>query len=174
MNALFADFTPAKSLGSHQSANAGTHTWLTPPDILAALGMFNLDPCACPLPRPWPTAETMWTREDGSLRREWFGRVWLNPPFGPKPLVSSFMRRMVQHGQGTCLLFACTETEVFFESVWERATAILFLKGRPHFHHQDGRRAGANSGAPVSLIAYGQDDADRLRESGIPGRYLAL
>ncbi len=174
MNALFGDVAPGRALGSHQSANAGTHTWLTPPEILAALGTFDLDPCACPLPRPWSTAETMWTRDDGPLRRDWFGRVWLNPPFGPKPLVSSFMRRMVQHGRGTCLLFARTETEVFFEAVWERAAAILFLKGRPHFHHQDGRRAGANSGAPVSLIAYGQDDADRLRASGITGRYLNL
>ena len=88
--------------------------------------------------------------------------------------MKQFMSRMVQHGRGTCLLFARTETEVFFETVWERATAILFLKGRPHFHHQDGRRAGANSGAPVSLIAYGQDDADRMRSSGIPGRYVQL
>lgn len=116
----------------------------------------------------------MWTREDGPLRREWSGRVWLNPPFGPKPLVTSFMSRMAQHGCGTALLFARTETEVFFDTVWDRATAVLFLKGRPHFHHQDGRRADANSGAPVSLIAYGQDDADRLRTSGIQGRYLAL
>ncbi len=174
MDALFDDMTPARSLGSHQSSGAGTHTWLTPPDLLTALGSFDLDPCACPLPRPWPTAQTMWTREDGPLRRAWFDRVWMNPPFGPKSLVASFMRRMVQHGHGTALLFARTETEVFFEAVWEEATAILFLKGRPHFHHQDGRRARANSGAPVSLIAYGQDDADQLRASGIAGRYIAL
>lgn len=174
MNALFDDILPSRSLGSHQSASAGTHTWLTPPEILAALGGFDLDPSACPLPRPWPTAETMWTREDGSLRREWFGRVWLNPPFGPKPLVTAFMRRMADHGHGTALLFARTETEVFFETVWAKATAILFVQGRPHFHHQDGRRAGANSGAPVCLIAYGAADSDRLRTSGIPGALTAL
>lgn len=174
MTALFDDSPSTRSIGSHESHNAGTHTWLTPPEILAALGFFDLDPCACPLPRPWPTATTMWTREDGSLRRAWFGRVWLNPPFAPKPLITSFMRRMADHGQGTCLLFARTDTELFFETVWDQATAILFLKGRPHFHHQSGRRAGANSGAPVSLIAYGSDDADRLRNSGILGQYLQL
>jgi hypothetical protein len=174
MNVLFDDFATSRSIGSHESHNAGTHTWLTPPEILAALGNFDLDPCACPLPRPWPTASTMWTREDGSLRRGWFGRVWLNPPFAPKPLVTSFMRRMADHGQGTCLLFARTDTEVFFETVWDQATAILFLKGRPHFHHQSGRRAGANSGAPVCLIAYGDDDAHLLACSGITGRYLRL
>jgi DNA invertase Pin-like site-specific DNA recombinase len=135
---------------------------------------FDLDPCAAPAPRPWPTATTHWTREDQPLHREWSGRVWLNPPFGPEAVVTAFMRRMAAHGNGTALLFARTETKLFFEAVWERATAILFLKGRPHFHHHDGRRARANSGAPVSLIAYGQVDADRLAASGIEGRLLKL
>jgi hypothetical protein len=163
-----------RAIGSHQSANAGTHTWLTPPTILSALGPFDLDPCACPEPRPWGTASVHWTREDGPLRREWNGRVWLNPPFGPKALVLAFMARMALHNHGTALLFARTETEIFFQHVWGRATAIMFLKGRPHFHHQDGRRASANSGAPVCLIAYGHDDWMRLRNSGIPGRVVMV
>lgn len=174
MSALFDGMEPRRSMGSHESHNAGTHTWLTPPEILSALGPFDLDPCACPLPRPWTTAETMWTREDGPLRREWFGRVWLNPPFGPKPAITAFMRRMAEHGHGTALLFARTETELFFETVWNRAAALLFLKGRPCFHHQDGRRAAANSGAPVVLIAYGDTDADALRNSALTGRYVPL
>jgi hypothetical protein len=175
LNALFPEIGDKKrSMGSHQSVNAKTHTWLTPPEIIEAIGPFDLDPCACPEPRPWATAATHWTREDGPLRREWFGRVWLNPPFGPKETVFAFMRRMVAHGRGTALLFARTETEMFFEAVWERATAILFLRGRPHFHHHDGRRAAANSGAPVTLIAYGSYDADRLQRSGIAGRCVQL
>ncbi len=174
---LFGETTSkARAMGSHQSASAGTHTWLTPPDILAALGSFDLDPCACPVPRPWPTAATMWTREDGPLRRPWpdGARVWLNPPFGPKDTVSAFMGRMAVHGRGTALLFARTETELFFDTVWGTAAGVLFLKGRPHFHYQDGRRAPANSGCPVCLIAYGDDDANKLRACGLAGRYLTL
>lgn len=176
MNRLLPEIGQPKlrTMGSHQSANARTHTWLTPPYIIEALGPFDLDPCAAPAPRPWSTAAVHWTREDQSLHREWTGRVWLNPPFGPEAVVSAFMRRMAAHGRGTALLFARTETKLFFEAVWEKATAVLFMKGRPHFHHQDGRRARANSGAPVSLIAYGQDDADRLASSGIEGRMLWL
>jgi hypothetical protein len=163
-----------RSIGSHQSANAGTHTWLTPPEIIQALGHFDLDPCACPEPEPWITASEHWTRKDQPLLRPWHGRVWLNPPFGPKSLVLTFMRRMADHGRGTALLFARTETQLFFDTVWDQATAILFLKGRPHFHHQDGRRASANSGAPVCLIAYGGEDAMRLHASRIPGRFIPL
>ena len=163
-----------RSIGSHQSANAGTHTWLTPPAILDALGPFDLDPCACPLPRPWPTAAIMWTREDGPLRREWRGRIWMNPPFAPPDLLRSFMDRMAAHDCGTALLFARTETAMFFATVWERASALLFLRGRLHFHRQSGRRARANSGAPIVLVAYGAADAERLRTCGIAGHYVPL
>jgi hypothetical protein len=164
-----------RSMGSHQSANAGTHTWLTPPDILEALGPFDLDPCACPEPRPWATATTMWTREDQPLSRAWTGgRVFLNPPFGPKETVMAFMRRLIEHGRGTALLFARTDTELFHETVFGAATSILFLKGRPHFHRQDGSRAAANSGAPVCLVAYGIEDDYHLRHSGIAGMFMPI
>ena len=33
----------------------GKNEWLTPPELLAKLGQFDLDPCA-PVNRPWPTA----------------------------------------------------------------------------------------------------------------------
>jgi hypothetical protein len=38
-------------MGSHHSAAAGTHVWLTPPHVVDALGPFDLDPCASTDPR---------------------------------------------------------------------------------------------------------------------------
>jgi hypothetical protein len=84
------------------------------------------------------------------------------------------MRRMVEHGRGTALIFARTETEMFFEAVWRAATAALFLEGRLYFHRPDGKRAGANAGAPSVLVAYGAEDAERLRSSGIRGAFVPL
>lgn len=166
-------------MGSHHSHNAGSHVWLTPPHVLAALGPFDLDPCAAPEPRPWATAVTHWGPADGSLSRPWFGRVWLNPPYGGKDLIGPWMRRMAEHGQGTALIFARTETALFFETVWDRASALLFLKGRLAFHRPDGSlprsdQGGGNAGAPSVLVAYGQDDAARLARCGLPGRYVEL
>ena len=40
-------------------------------------------------------------------------------------------------------------------------------KGRPHFHYVTGERAPANSGAPIALIAYGQDNAEALRRADL-------
>jgi hypothetical protein len=55
--------------------------WLTPPEILRALGDFDLDPCA-PVTRPWETAAQHYTALDDGLNKQWNGRVWCNPPFG--------------------------------------------------------------------------------------------
>lgn len=160
------------SMSGHQSAAAQTDTWLTPPDLIKALGPFDMDPC-CPPIMPWRTALRMLhAGADDGLKSEWLGRVWLNPPFGPRPLVRSFMQRMAQHGCGTALLAARTETDLFFETVWTKASALLFLRGRPHFHYPDGRRARANSGAPIVLIAYGFLDAKILKTCILSGHYV--
>lgn len=155
------------AIGGHQSARMVSDTWLTPPAILAALGEFDLDPCAAPEPRPWPTAAQHYTRDDDGMAQEWKGRVWLNPPYSRE--AARWLRRLAEHGHGTALVFARTETAWFVEHVWKRASLLLFLAGRIHFHYPDGRRAPANSGAPSVLVAYGDADAERLAQSGIRG-----
>lgn len=161
-------------IGGHQSPRMETDVWLTPPEILAALGAFDLDPCACSEPRPWATAAEHYTVHDNGLRKPWFGRVWLNPPYGSPSVVGPWMRRLADHGTGMALIFARTETALFFETVWRRASACLFIEGRLFFHYPDGRRAGNNSGAPSVLIAYGDADAAALRASGLNGHYVEL
>lgn len=147
--------------------------WLTPPEILNKLGAFDLDPCAPELDvRPWGTARMHFTKSMDGLSAVWHGRVWLNPPFGREAV--RWLRKLVAHGNGIALTAARTETAAFFECVWDAADAILFLKGRPHFHYVDGSRAAANSGAPICLIAYGPQNATCLERCGIPGAFLRL
>ena len=81
---------------------------------------------------------------------------------------------MAEHGHGTALIFARTETRWWHRSIWPAATAILFMAGRINFHHPDGTRAKGNAGAPTALIAYGDDDADRLAGSDIDGHVVML
>ncbi|TLH64286.1 adenine methyltransferase [Mycolicibacterium aubagnense] len=159
-------------MGGHQSASMLTDTWLTPPDLLAKLGQFDLDPCAAPDPKPWPTARTHYTLPTDGLESPWFGRVWLNPPYSREAV--KWLHKLADHGAGTALIFARTETAWFVEAVWKRATAVMFLHGRIHFHYADGTRAKANAGAPSCLIAYGERDARALRHSGLDGTYIQL
>lgn len=152
------------SLSAHQSAKMKNDEWLTPPELLAVLGKFDIDPCA-PVTPPWRTATTHFSKSDDGLSMPWKGRVWLNPPFGREAV--KWLRRLLEHGNGIALIPARTETAMFFECVWGGADAVLFLKGRPHFHRVDGSRAPFNSGAPICLIAYGLLNAKILRNSGL-------
>ena len=161
-----------RAMGSHQSARAKSTTWLTPRNILDALGTFDLDPCAAPSPRPWPTAERHIELPEDGLTAEWVGSVWLNPPYGQETW--RWLDRLADHGDGVALVFARTETQGFFAQVWEKATACLFLRGRLFFCREDGVPASANAGAPSVLVAYGQDAASRLLRSGIDGQFVWL
>jgi len=159
-------------IGGHQRAYRGrSDTWLTPPEILAALGPFDLDPC-CPAVMPWPTAARMLTPVQNGLAVEWSGMVWLNPPYGPD--VWAWLGRLADHGNGIALIFARTETNGFHRWVWGRADALLFLEGRLHFHHADGKRAAANAGGPSVLVGYGREACARLTRCGLPGKFVAL
>lgn len=53
---------------------AGKDEWLTPPEIIRALGSFDLDPCA-PVKRPWEMAANHFTVLDNGLNKPWQGRV---------------------------------------------------------------------------------------------------
>jgi hypothetical protein len=155
-----------KYLHPFSNLSEGRDEWLTPPEILKALGEFDLDPCA-PIVRPWPMAREHYTRLDNGLLKPWKGRVWLNPPYGAE--TGKWLGRLAEHGNGIALVFARTETEMFFNHVWPKASAIFFFEGRINFYSVDGKRSPANAGAPSCLIAYG-DASWELREAWLQNR----
>lgn len=161
----------AKGIGGHQSSRMQTSTWLTPPHILQALGSFDLDPCAS-LNRPWDTALHHYTIADDGLSKDWFGRVWLNPPYGNQ--MGVWLKKMAEHMDGVTLIFARTETKVFQQYIFEKADSILFIKNRLTFYTADGKPGRANGGAPSVLVAYGEKNIAAIDDSEIPGKHLLL
>lgn len=161
----------SKSMNSHHSSVMISDTWLTPKYIIDALGEFDLDPCT-PEFMPWETAKTRFTKADDGLIQQWLGRVWLNPPYSREAGI--WMKKLAEHNRGTALLLARTETKDWFQNVWPKAEAILFMDRRIHFHLPDGSKAKANCGAAPALIAYGEEDGIKLAESGIGGKYIPL
>jgi hypothetical protein len=157
----------SKGMVHHQDGNVKTHIWLTPPEIVTALGPFDLDPASHP-DRPWPTAQTHFTENDNGLLREWFGRVWLNPPYDTHS-IDAWMEKMAMHNKGTSLLFARTDRNTFHNYVFPVADSIFYFKQRLHFYDLQGRRAPHNGGAPSVLIAYGERDSDAIADAGFKG-----
>lgn len=158
------------SVSSHETRKGGSDEWLTPPALIAALGTFDLDPCSPGARRPWDTAVKHYGIEDDGLRQPWEGRVWLNPPYSS---AARWMGRLAEHGRGTALIFARTETRLWFDHVWPHATGLLFLKGRLRFCYVNGKEADA-AGAPSVLVAYGDDDAVVLGGQPWPGHFVKL
>lgn len=132
--------------------------WVTPRFIIEALGPFDLDPCSSEA-RPWDTATRSICPPGNGLIELWGPkeRVWLNPPYTH---VYGWVRRLADHGNGTALVFARTDTFWFHDQVFGRAVAILFLKKRLSFLRPDGTpklsRDGSpmHAGAPSCLVAY--------------------
>lgn len=154
-------FTPPPS--------GGTNTWLTPLPIVMSLGDFDLDPCGFP---GHQTAKKLVCLPEDGLEADWSGRVWLNPPYGNEAKI--WMQRLADHGNGIALIFARTDTQWFFDHVWDRADAVLFLRGRISFISSDLDTPRNNGGAASVLVAYGTDNAKALKDSGLAGQFLLI
>jgi hypothetical protein len=145
--------------------------WLTPPDIVEALGPFDLDPCGAPdhvLARVTYLQEN---NEDG-LQALWFGRVFLNPPYGR--VMRSWVERLVEHGTGTALIPVAAGTKLWQEVVFREASTIHFYRHRIKFIQRDGGENGMVSPQASAIVAFGDEDADALLTSGLPGVALDL
>ena len=139
--------------------------WLTPLDIVNALGQFDLDPCGAP---GHATAETIWTPElvgDG-LAMPWAGRVWLNPPYGRT--MRAWVERLVEHGSGVALLPVGTGTKLWQDVIFPNVTAIHWWRHRINFIREDAPEEMTSPTESV-LLAFSEFDADAIAGSDLPG-----
>lgn len=138
-----------------------TNIWLTPPDLLAKLGDFDLDPCAA-INRPWDCAKTNYTIIENGLEQKWFGRIWCNPPYGSE--AGAFLKKFSEYkGPGLCLIFVRSDTKAWHEYILSTAKYIFFIKGRLKFCKIDGTQ-GSTANAPSCLIAWDSSELPLLKK----------
>lgn len=148
------------------NTNTANHDeWLTPPSIVASLGHFDLDPCS-PADPPWSLAPRRYSLPDNGLDLPWDGRVWCNPPYGKETF--KWLNKLAQHGSGTALIFARTETKGFHSEVWDKAHSVFFFRGRLRFYYITGEQGDA-ANAPSCLVAYSKFDTIRIYSAYIRG-----
>lgn len=155
---------------NHPNGNNGREKrWLTPPEIVESLGVFDLDPCGAP---GHSLAGETYLPEDGQdgLSLPWFGRVWLNPPYGDE--AAPFIDRLAEHGDGVLLYFVRTDTKLFHEKIFAKADAALFLKGRLRFWNADLEPSSSNANAASVLVAFGENNVEALKACNIPGKFV--
>lgn len=147
--------------------------WYTPAWIFDALGLkFDMDP-ASPhdMATPVPAAEKLTVFDDG-LRSQWRGLVWLNPPYGRK--TELWIRRMIDHGRGLCLVFARTDAK-WSQEAMRAASAALFFAGRIQFiPGNENAHKRSRCGAASVLFAFGDEAAIALKRLSDRGVYVEL
>ena len=145
-------------MGDAHGAQAVGQTveWYTPSALFDRLGLtFDLDPASSGADMvPWIPAATHLTPDEDGLSRTWYGRVWLNPPYGR--LMAPFLDRLKAHGHGIALVYARTETG-WWQRIAPRADVVCFLRERLHFIRSDGYQARSQMGS--ALLAFGEDCA---------------
>jgi phage N-6-adenine-methyltransferase len=152
-----AELKAAKAV--HVSQNTGVPEWYTPLEHLIAakevLGTIDLDPASSEIAQRNVKAKTYYTIDDNGLSQEWFGNVWMNPPY-TGGLIDQFIEKLRSHvsasevEQAIVLVNNATETK-WFQSLSSVSSAICFPAGRIRFIDPEG-----NLGAPLQgqAIAY--------------------
>ena len=99
--------------------------FLTPPEIVEAMGEFDLDPCASHRQQK-PLARKQYRYpEDNGLMLPWHGSVFVNPPFSE---LQSWVERFVLHANGVLLAPARVEVGWFWK-LWHTCDAVFLTKG---------------------------------------------
>lgn len=130
--------------------------YYTPKPIFDALALrFDLDVCAPPGGVPWVPADRYFTVEDDGLSQEWFGRIWMNPPYSQ---VTPWARRFMEHGHGIALISHAKSA--WHPELWAAADAVAFP-----FRYFD--FVGGSVPLPVWFAAYGEECVEALHRVGV-------
>lgn len=157
-----------------QFERAGSKTtkeWYTPPEIIRSLGEFDLDPCTSEIAYKLNhSAKNYYTKKDDGLSKKWFGRIWLNPPYD-QPLISHFVKKMAQHGNGIALLYNRCDNKLFCDVVFPTMDSIFFIHGRIRFYRPNGV-IGGSPGCGSILVAWGKENTKSIENSRLKGTIL--
>lgn len=137
-----------------------SNTWLTPLSLIKNIKEFDLDPCGY---KNHHTAKKIICLPNNGLDIEWYGDVWLNPPYGK--YTKHWLNKLSVHGKGIALVFSRTDTE-WFQNAAIKADWVFFIKGRIKFLRPDFTEA-TNAGHGSCLIGYGIDHKYTNKLNGV-------
>jgi phage N-6-adenine-methyltransferase len=133
----------------HVSNNSGNNEWYTPAEFCesarAVMGSISLDPASCKTANKNVKAEKFFDINSDGLNREWFGNVWLNPPYA-QPEMSEFVKKLIAEyqsarvSQAIVLVNNATETS-WFQALLMECSSVCLKAGRIKFLDSNGEPA---------------------------------
>lgn len=151
---------------SHWETAGASDEWYTPAYVFEALGCsFDLD-VAHPAARATHVPARQFIAAN-SLEQNWFGYVWMNPPFGARNSLKPWLDKFFDHGNGIALTPDRTSAPWWQEAA-RKADAILFIDGKVKFIRPDGSQGGSPSNG-TTLMAAGTAAVADLRAAAANG-----
>jgi ParB family chromosome partitioning protein len=135
--------SPACRVAAHRKAKAlmRPNEFYTPAYVIKAarecMGGIDLDPASCAIANEMVRAPRFYGLKEDGLKRPWFGKVWLNPPYGK--FWPGFVARCVEEwkagrvDQAIILLRARHITSAVFHSSIGDDYALCIPKARINF-----------------------------------------
>jgi len=130
-----------------------SNEYYTPPEYIEAarqvMGAIDLDPATCEQAQAHIQATAYFTEKDDGLAQAWYGRVWINPPYGKIGNDSSQgvwgQKLIAEHTagrvvEGVLLVRAAVGYE-WFELLWDKLP-VCFARERLSFIRVDGNNDG--------------------------------
>ena len=150
----------ARAVTTAEPGAAANHSsesieWYTPGQYIesarAVLGMIDLDPASCAKANATVKAANYFEADDDGLAYDWYGRVWLNPPYGTEAgesIAGRWARKLIDeyragHTTAAILLVNAVTDREWFQPLWD--FPICFTDHRIAFD--------APAGEPVSPVS---------------------
>lgn len=146
----------------------GNDEWYTPSFYVEkarrVMGGIDLDPASCGFANSWIQATHFYTKKDNGLEQPWYGRVWINPPYGK--LASRFTERALNSYHNgdidSCIILINANAlgAQWGQLVW-CFDLVASPAGRIHFLNPRSERTSSTHG---SLVGYVGDNKEAFRE----------
>lgn len=152
---------------------AKSNEWYTPAKYIEAarlvMGGIDLDPASCEMANRTVKAARYYTAQENGLAQEWYGKIWLNPPYGRtngtlggyRSWQGAFVKRLVneyQQGninQAIVLLLGNSCFRDYFQPFWEHP--VCFHDNDIVFEKADG--SIGNFGFGTIFVYLGPNEA---------------
>lgn len=133
----------------------------TPSHIFEALKLeFDLDVCGPKGGLNWIPAKKTFSVEDDGLIQDWYGRVWMNPPYSAPKL---WVDKWIKHGNG--VMIAPFSKSHWFMQLWESEAVVLNNPVTFRFVKPDNQKYAI--AFPTAIWAIGETNITALKMSGL-------
>lgn len=122
--------------------------WYTPLHIVNAarntMGSIDLDPASCEFANTEVNACKIFTKADDGLHKNWYGNVWMNPPYGKTGNRSNqdiWFKKLEHEYEHGLVVQACSLYNVSVGSAWFNnlyAWPMCWLHERIKFYNEHG------------------------------------